>query len=82
MRRDLGDEVQVARRPPALARAALARTSTLLRQASTELNAPELMQDESDYMSALPVYEEASPDSEAGLRALKVQKEAARAYAH
>jgi Ca-activated chloride channel family protein len=64
------------------ARAALARTSSLLKQASADLNAPELMQDESDYMSALPVYAGASPDSEEGLRALKVQKEAARAYAH
>jgi hypothetical protein len=64
------------------ARAALARTSSLLKQASADLKAPELMQDESDYMSALPVYMDAAPDSEEGLRALKVQKEAARAYAH
>ncbi|MFH1467804.1 MAG: VWA domain-containing protein [Pseudomonadota bacterium] len=64
------------------ARAALARTSSLLKQASIDFDAPELMGDEQDYMSALPVYAGSSPDSEEGMRALKVQKEAAREYAH
>ncbi len=63
------------------AKAALIRTSALLRKASEELAAPELMDDELDYMSAMPAYQAASPSSEEGLRAVKSQKEVSREYA-
>ncbi len=63
------------------AQASLNRTSALLRKASLELAAPELLQDESDYMIAMPAYQDASPSSEEGLRAVKSQKEVSRDYA-
>jgi len=63
------------------AKAALIRTSAVLRKASEELAAPELMDDELDYMAAMPAYQAASPSSEEGLRAVKSQKEVSREYA-
>jgi Ca-activated chloride channel family protein len=65
----------------AKAKASLQRTSDVLRRASRELAAPELLDDESDYMVALPAYESAQPSSEEGLRAVKSQKEVSRGYA-
>jgi len=63
------------------AKASLIRTSAILRRASEELAAPELMDDELDYMAAMPAYQAASPSSEEGLRAVKSQKEVSREYA-
>ena len=63
------------------AKASLIRTSAILRKASQELAAPELMGDADDYMAAMPAYEAAEPSSEEGLRAVKSQKEVSRGYA-
>ncbi len=63
------------------AQASLERTAAVLRKASQELAAPELMVDETDYMTAMPAYQAADPTSEEGLRAVKSQKEVSRGYA-
>jgi Ca-activated chloride channel family protein len=64
------------------AQASLHRTAAILRKASEELAAPELLEDEADYLVALPAYKAASPASEEGLRAVKSQKEVSRGYAY
>jgi Ca-activated chloride channel family protein len=63
------------------AEASLRQTSAVLRRASEELAAPELLGDESDYLAALPAYQSAQPSSEEGLRAVKSQKEVSRGNA-
>lgn len=63
------------------AQASLVHTSAVLRKASEDLAAPELMDDELDYMAAMPAYQAASPSSEEGLRAVKSQKEVSRGNA-
>ena len=60
----------------------LVATSTMLREAAQQLEAPELMADEADYIEAMPTYRAASPTSEEGLYAIKAQKEVSREYAH
>ncbi len=64
------------------AQVSLTRTSAILRRASQELAAPELLEDESDYMAVMPTYQAAEPTSEEGLRAVKSQKEVSRGYAY
>jgi Ca-activated chloride channel homolog len=63
------------------AQATLERTSAILRKASEQLAAPELMGDADDYMAAMPAYQAADPTSEEGLRAVKSQKEVSRGHA-
>lgn len=64
------------------ARTHIAEVRTMLRQVSSSLNAPELLEDEATYAQAADIYPVASPQSAEGKRALKVQKEKSREYAH
>ena len=63
------------------ATASLVQTSNILRRASEQLAAPELLDDELDYMVVMPAYQTAEPSSDEGLRAVKSQKEVSRGYA-
>jgi len=64
------------------ARRTLDNTSSLLRNLASDLQAPELLEDEASYLQAADAYMHAAPSSEAGRRTLKAQKEYAREYAH